>query len=46
MHRRKVGLLRLNHVLIMVATFCNIIANIAGSAQGYVICKVECPREE
>lgn len=34
-HKRKVGLMRLNHVLIMLGTFVNIIGNIAGAAQGY-----------
>lgn len=32
-HRRRVALLRINHTLIIVATFLNIIANIAGAAQ-------------
>ena len=40
-HKRKVGLLRLNHTLIMLGTFVNIIANIAGAAQGYFFLDLE-----
>ena len=34
-HKRKVGLMRLNHTLIIVGTFINFITNIIGAAQGY-----------
>lgn len=44
-HKRKVGLMRLNHVLIMLGTFVNIIANIAGAAQGYISCNLGSPME-
>lgn len=40
-HKRKVGLLRLNHTLIILANFINIIANIIGAAQGYKYIKIE-----
>lgn len=40
-HKRRVGLLRLNHILIMLGTFINIIANIAGAAQGYLFPNLE-----
>lgn len=33
-HRRRVALFRINHTLIIVALLMNIIANIAGAAQG------------
>ncbi len=36
-HRRKVMLLRVNHTLIILATFINLIANIAGAIQGYLL---------
>lgn len=40
-HKRKVALLRLNHTLIILANFINIIANIIGAAQGYKYIKIE-----
>ena len=45
-HRRRVALLRINHTLIIVATFLNIIANIAGAAQGYLFPYAESNRAE
>lgn len=45
-HRRRVTLLRINHTLVIFATFLNIIANIAGAAQGYLYCNLEFLWEE
>ena len=44
-HRRRVALLRLNHTLIILATFLNIIANIVGAAQQYPLDYAACLRE-
>jgi hypothetical protein len=33
-HKRKVALLRINHTLIILATFLNFITNIIGAAEG------------
>lgn len=45
-HQRRVFLLKVNHILIIVINFINLIANIAGAAEGYRIIYVEYQMEE
>ena len=45
-HKRKVRLLWLNHILILLANLLNIIANIAGAAQGYACLNLEYRKED